>query len=184
MAGSLIVVSGPSGSGKTSIVRALLLQLPQLEFSVSATTRAKRAGETHGKDYHFLVENEFRRRVAAGEFVEWEEIYGNLYGTLRAEVDAGLASGRVILFDIDVKGALSIKRQYPEAVLIFIRPPGIEELERRLRARLTEDEASLARRMERAAMEMDLGKKFDYAVVNDSLSRATDEVVTIVRKHL
>lgn len=184
MAGGLIAVSGPSGSGKTTIARTLLRDISSLRFSVSATTRPMRGGEREGVDYYYLDREEFRRRVAAGEFVEWEEVYGNLYGTLRVEVDGALTRGQHLLFDVDVKGALSIKARYPAALLIFIRPPSRETLEARLRARSTEDEATILRRMARTDMELELGARFDHQVVNDVLERAIAETKEIVEHYL
>lgn len=182
--GKLVVISAPSGAGKTSVARAVLRRHPSLEFSVSATTRPKRGEEVNGKDYHFLTREEFTRRVTAGEFVEWEEIYHEYYGTLKAEVDQALAKGRHLLFDIDVKGGLSIKKQYPEALLIFIRPPSMEILRQRLENRHTESDTTLRRRLERVPMEMNLGERFDRQVVNDVLERAIEEVEEIVRRYL
>jgi guanylate kinase len=182
--GKIVVVAAPSGSGKTSIAKEILLRHPSFRFSVSATTRPKRPTETHGKDYFFLDRAEFEKRVAAGEFVEWETIYGNLYGTLKCEVDAALVQGSHLMFDVDVKGALSIKRAYPEACLIFIRPPSVEILEQRLRARHTEDAETLRQRMERVPMELDQARLFDHQVVNDVLSIAADEVDAIVKQHI
>lgn len=182
--GRIVVVAAPSGSGKTSIAKEILRRYPSLRFSVSATTRPKRPAETDGKDYFFLERAEFEKRIAAGAFVEWETIYGNLYGTLRSEVDAALAQGMHLMFDVDVKGALSIKRAYPEACLIFIRPPSVEVLEQRLRARLTEDAETLRQRMARVPMELEQAALFDHVVVNDVLDKATDEVDAIVKHHL
>lgn len=182
--GRLIVISAPSGAGKTSIARAILERTPHTRFSVSATTRAKRATEREGIDYYFLTREEFRRRVDAGEFAEWEEIYGDYYGSLCAEIDRALAKGERILFDVDVKGGLSIKRLYPEALLIFIEPPSVEILQERLRNRKTEDPETLRKRMDRVPMEMDLGKNFDHRVVNDRLDRAIGEVEQIVHNYL
>jgi guanylate kinase len=182
--GTIVVIAAPSGAGKTSIAKEILRRNPVLRFSVSATTRPMRDGELEGKDYFFLAKDEFRRRVDAGEFVEWEEIYGNYYGTLQCEVDAALAGGRHILFDVDVKGALSIKRKYPQALLIFVSPPSLAVLEQRLRARRTEDEKTLARRLERVPMEMAQASKFDRVVVNDALDRAIAEVQEIVEHHI
>src|SRR5512132_1952414 len=145
--GKLIVISAPSGAGKTTIAREILKRNPSLEFSVSATTRPVRTGEEHGRDYFFLTREEFERRVHAGEFVAREEIYGNLYGTLKSELERALRNGRHLLFDLDVKGGLSIKRQYPDALLIFIEPPSMEVLRQRLQNRRTEDAATFARRM-------------------------------------
>lgn len=182
--GKLIVVSAPSGAGKTTIVRAILEKYPSMLFSVSAATRPKRDSEIDGEDYFFLPRQEFERRVQAGELVEWEEIYGNLYGTLKSEVDKALSGGNVMLFDIDVKGGLSIKRLYPhDSVLIFIKPPSIEILEARLRGRKTEDTATFRRRMDRVAMELGMASQFDYQVVNDDLPTAIAEVDTIVQAH-
>ncbi len=184
MAGGLIVVSGPSGSGKTTIARTLLRDMPSFRFSVSATTRPMRTGEREGVDYHYLSRDEFHRHVAAGEFVEWEEVYGNLYGTLRVEVDGALARGQNLLFDVDVKGALSIKERYPGALLIFIRPPSRAMLEARLRARSTEDESTVLRRLARTDMELELGSRFDRQVVNDVLDRTIAETKAIVEQYL
>ena len=181
--GKLIVISAPSGSGKTTIAKEILKRYPSLGFSVSATTRAKRLDEVDGRDYFFLTESEFKKRVAAGEFVEWEEMYGNLYGTLKTEVDRALSSGRDLLFDLDVKGGLSIKKQYPQALLIFIRPPSTETLKERLLKRQTEDEETLRRRLARAQMELELGNAFDYQVVNDELDRAIREVQNVIEQH-
>jgi guanylate kinase len=182
--GKLLVVSAPSGAGKTTIVKAILAKYPAMLFSVSATTRPKRDVEVEGTDYFFLPRVEFERRIASGELVEWEEIYGNLYGTLKAEVDKALTTGRTMLFDIDVKGGLSIKRMYPhDSVIIFIKPPSIEILRERLRNRKTEDDATFKRRMDRVAMELGMASRFDYQVVNDNLEQAIAEVDKLVIEH-
>jgi guanylate kinase len=182
--GRLIVISAPSGAGKTSIARSILERTTGFRFSVSATTRPKRETETDGIDYFFLTREEFLHRVQGGAFAEWEEIYGNYYGTLRSEIDRALATGERILFDIDVKGGLSIKRLYPEALLIFVEPPSIEVLYERLRHRGTESEATLKQRMERVPMELALGAGFDHRIVNDVLERAIAEVQGIVANYL
>ncbi|MEK6757206.1 MAG: guanylate kinase [Bacteroidota bacterium] len=182
--GKLIVVSAPSGAGKTTIVKAILAKYPSLLFSVSATTRPIRAGEVDGRDYFFLQREEFERRIKAGQLVEWEEIYENLYGTLKSEVDKPLSAGKTMLFDIDVKGALSIKHHYPnDAVVIFIRPPSVEVLRSRLLNRKTEDEATMKRRLDRVTMELETGNQFDYQVINDDLQTAVREVEQIIAKH-
>lgn len=182
--GKLIVVSAPSGAGKTTIVRTMMAKYPSMLFSVSATTRPQRAGESNGKDYFFLTKEEFERRIQAGELVEWEEIYGNYYGTLKNEVDRALQNGGVMMFDIDVKGGLSIKKHYPDdTVLIFIKPPSVEALHRRLLDRKTEDEATVARRMTRVPMELEKGDEFQYQVVNDDLQIALAEVERILTTH-
>jgi len=182
--GKLIVVSAPSGSGKTTIAHEILRRNPTLSFSVSATTRKQRAGEVDGKDYFFLTPEGFKRRVDAGDFVEWEELYGDSYGTLKSEVDRALQHGQHLLFDVDVKGGLSIKRQYPEALLIFIEAPNMEVLKQRLVGRHTEDEEAISRRLERVPMELEMGKEFDHQVVNDELTHAIDEVQRLVYSYL
>lgn len=182
--GKLIVVSAPSGAGKTTIVKAILKKYPSMLFSISAATRARRETEVDGKDYYFLSRQEFERRIQAGELVEWEEIYGNLYGTLKQEVNKALSSGKVMLFDIDAKGGLSIKRTYPrDSVLIFIKPPSIDILETRLRGRKTEDDTTFKRRMDRVAMELGMASQFDFQVVNDDLQSAIAEVDKLVLAH-
>src|SRR5512143_154102 len=181
----LIVISAPSGSGKTTIAREILKLHPELVFSISATTRPIRQGEAEGRDYFFLTREEFERRIRLQELVEWEEIYGDYYGSLKAEVDRALAAGRSMVFDVDVKGALSIKRKYPaESLLIFIKPPSVEVLERRLRERRTEDPGAVRKRMERVAMELAQAPAFDAVVVNDRLEQAVADVDRIVRNAL
>jgi guanylate kinase len=183
--GKLIVISAPSGSGKTTIAKGIMKMNPSLGFSVSATTRKKRENEVDGKDYFFLTEEDFNRRVQASEFVETEEVYpGKLYGTLKSEVERLLSAGHDVLFDLDVKGGLAIKKQFPEACLIFIRPPSFDVLKQRLEGRKTEDRATVDNRLERVPLELELGKQFEYQVVNDELQTAIDEVQRIVIKHL
>ncbi len=181
----LFVLSAPSGSGKTTIARRMLQQFPSLQFSVSATTRTQRPREVNGKDYFFLSREEFERRAAQGGLIEWEEIYGNLYGTLKSEVDRVLREGGHLLFDIDVKGALSIKRLYGDAaVLIFIRPPSMDVLRERLEHRGTDSAEVVDRRMQRAAWELDQAPLFDHVVLNDDLARSVPEVAGIVTTHM
>jgi guanylate kinase len=179
----LIVISAPSGCGKTTIARAILHRHPGMLFSVSATTRTKREHEEDGKDYFFLTPEDFRKRIERHELAEWEEIYGNYYGTLKSEIDAALRNGRSMMFDIDVNGALSIKRLYPnDAVLIFIKPPSIAILTERLKNRNTETAETISRRLERVPMELGKAPEFDFAVVNDDLPKAVDTVDAIVVK--
>jgi guanylate kinase len=177
----LVVISAPSGAGKTTIARRLLAAHPEIEFSVSSTTRAMRPGEVDGRDYFFLSREEFDRRIAAGDLVEWEEIFGNKYGTLRSEVAARLAAGKRLLFDVDVKGGLSIRRAFPDdAILIFVAPPSMAVLRARLEQRNTETPETLARRLARAQMEMEAAGSYDRTVVNDDLERAVGEVEAIL----
>jgi guanylate kinase len=178
----LIVLSAPSGSGKTTIAREILRRHPELRFSVSATTRPKREYETDGKDYFFLTKEEFESKIQNNALAEWEQIYGNYYGTLRSEIDSALRSGTAMMFDIDVKGALSIKQQYPDdTILIFITPPSIEVLTERLHNRKTEDVATIRRRLERVPMEMAKAVEFDTSIVNDDLQKAISDVDAVIQ---
>lgn len=181
----LFVLSAPSGAGKTTIARSMLRQFPSLRFSVSATTRPRRPRETDGKDYFFLSRDEFEARVADGGLVEWEEIYGNLYGTLKSEVDRVLEDGGHMLFDIDVKGALSIKRLYGDAaVTIFILPPSLDVLRQRLEHRGTDSAEVVERRMQRSAWELEQVPLFDQSVLNDDLARSVPGVAGIIAAHM
>lgn len=177
----LIVISAPSGSGKTTVAHEILRRHPEMRFSVSATTRSRREREVDGKDYFFLTRNEFEQNISAGRMVEWEEIYGFYYGTLRSEVEKAFSTGQPMLFDVDVKGALSIKAHYPqESVLIFVKPPSMEALEDRLTRRQTENAETIRKRLDRVPMEMSAAEQFDHVVVNDDLQTAVAEVDAIV----
>jgi guanylate kinase len=183
--GTLIVLSAPSGGGKSTIAKALFAAFPNLRFSISATTRAVRPGEVNGREYYFLKIEEFERRIKAGELVEYEQIYGDYYGTLKSEIEKAFQNNEPILFDVDVKGALSIKGAYPnEAILIFLQPPSFEVLKSRLVNRNTENAEALKRRLERVKMELELGRRFDYQVINDDLNHAIAEVKSVVEKYL
>ncbi len=181
----IIALTAPSGAGKTTIAHRLLAAVPGLRFSVSATTRPPRAHEQHGVDYHFVGGERFRELAAAGAFVEFEEVYpGRFYGTLLSEVERALLTGSVLL-DVDVKGALNVKKLYGDrALTIFIAPPSLETLEARLRARNTETEATLATRLERARTELAYAPRFDHTVVNDSLEVAVAETLNLVHSFL
>ena len=177
----VVVISGPSGAGKSSFVKALLRgNGGDLVYSVSATTRAKRAHEADAKDYFFLTRDEFQRRVEAGDFVEHAQVHGEMYGTLRSQIEQVLDSGRNVLLDVDVQGGQAVRGVYPDAVLIFVLPPSIEDLEERLRARGTDREDRINVLLENAQREIALMREYDYAVVNDDLETATRKVLAIV----
>jgi guanylate kinase len=182
----LIIIAAPSGAGKTSIVKHLLSTLPdQLGFSVSCATRAPRAGETHGSDYYFITPQEFTRRVEAGEFAEWEMVYeGKFYGTLHSELQRIWDQRQAPLLDIDVKGGLQIKKQYPQSLSLFIEPPSLEVLRERLAARGTETPDSLQMRLNKASEECSYRNQFDHIIVNDQLEKACKEAVSLVKDYL
>ena len=179
----LFVISGPSGAGKGTLVTRVRERRSNLVLTVSATTRAPRKGEVDGVNYFFLTREEFDRRVANGEFVEWAEVHGNCYGTLVSEVQSKLASGSSLILEIDVQGALQVKERFPEAVLIFIKPPSLEVLRERLVGRGTETPETIELRMANAADELALADRYDDVVVNDDLDRATDELVRVLDMH-
>jgi guanylate kinase len=181
--GNLFIVSSPSGGGKTTLIRRLIADPPgaPLHFSVSHTTRPRRAGERHGREYYFVNEAAFRRMAARGAFLEHNLVHGRHYGTSRAEVLGRLARGEDVVLDIDVQGARDIRRAYPKAVSIFIVLPSPKELERRLKSRGLDEEEEIRRRLRAARSEIRQAKQFQYVIVNDDLERATFELQSIVR---
>jgi guanylate kinase len=174
MKGKLIIFSAPSGSGKTTIVKHLLNRGYNFEFSVSATSRPARGQEVHGKDYYFLSTDDFRSKITKNEFLEWEEVYpGKYYGTLKSEVERIRNKGNHVVFDVDVVGGCNIKEYYGnEALSVFIQPPSIEELEKRLKLRSTDSDEVIAERVAKAAFEMTFANRFDIIIVNDVLANA------------
>ncbi len=186
MGGKIIIVSAPSGAGKTTTVKHLLQQNFGLEFSVSATSRQPRPGEINGKDYHFIPESEFRQKIENREFLEWEEVYeGILYGSLKSEVNRILNLGKSVIFDVDVVGGLNIKKFYGnDALAIFITPPSVEELEKRLKKRSTETEEKINTRIAKAKKEMEFAGQFDVIIVNDVLSTALADAEKAVARFL
>ncbi|MDQ1257792.1 MAG: guanylate kinase [Candidatus Hydrogenedentes bacterium] len=183
MAGSgiVFVISAPSGAGKKTVLDRVFARDGRLAYAVSATTRQPRPGEIDGKDYVFLGETEFRRRIESGAFVEWAEVHGHLYGTLHEQLDRKLESGMDVVVEIDVQGMRSLKALRGDLVTVFMMPPSIEELERRIRVRGANDEASIVLRVSNARMEIDARHEFDYIVVNDVLENAVDDLWAIVR---
>jgi guanylate kinase len=181
--GKLIVFSAPSGSGKTTIVRHLLKQDElNLEFSISATSREKRGEEIDGKDYYYMSTKEFKNKIKADEFLEWEEVYrDNFYGTLKTEIERIWAMGKHVIFDIDVSGGLRIKRKYPEQTLaVFVKPPSIDELKIRLKKRKTESEDKINMRVAKASAELATAPLFDVIIENDTLNHALNEAYDLV----
>ena len=183
MENKVMVFSAPSGAGKTTIVTHLLKTFNKLEFSVSATSRAPRGQEVDGKDYYFLSVKEFKKRIKNNEFVEYEEVYpGSFYGTLKSEVERIWAKGNVIMFDVDVKGGVSIKKIFGEkAFTVFIMPPSLEVMEQRLRARGTDSEEAIKTRVAKAAEEMTYAAKFDAVLVNDVLEESFEKAERLVK---
>lgn len=181
--GKLIVFSAPSGSGKTTIVHHLLTSPElKLDFSISATSRPSRGKEVDGKDYYFISADQFKNHIENNEFVEWEEVYhNNFYGTLKSEIKRIWDNGKNVIFDIDVKGGLNIKRQYPEQTLaIFVQPPSIEEMEIRLRNRQTDTEEKILERVAKAEKEIKFAKDFDVILLNDDLEIAKQKAFDLV----
>ena len=178
--GLLIVVSGASGTGKGTVCKKILSDLPEVAYSISATTRAPRPGEVDGKEYYFLSVAEFKSWIADGKFLEHAEVYGNFYGTPLNKIEERLNRGEDILLEIDVQGALNVKRKCPEGVYIFLLPPSLEELKRRIEGRGTETPESLNRRMKNALAEINVGLEYDYVVVNDSIENAAEKIKAIL----
>ena len=185
--GKLFVFSAPSGSGKTTIVHHLLKQPAlNLDFSISATSRDKRGKEIHGKDYYFISAKDFQKHISNDDFIEWEEVYtNNYYGTLKAEIERIWSLGKHVIFDIDVVGGLNIKQQFPKQTLaIFVQPPSIEEMERRLRGRQTDSEEKIKERVAKAEKELKFAKDFDVILVNDNLEDAKAEAYKLVENFI
>jgi len=183
-AGKIIVISAPSGTGKTTIIKTILNETSDLVFSVSATTRKKRKNETDGVDYLFLTNEEFEKKIEKNEFVEWEKFYDYYYGTLKSSIEDNIHNGISVVLELDVKGALSIKKIYQEANLIFILPPSYDEIVKRLKKRNTESESDLNKRIERAKMELRFKDKFDYLIKNENLEKAIEETEILINKIL
>jgi guanylate kinase len=184
--GKLVIFSAPSGAGKTTIVKHLLKQGFDFEFSISATTRPKRVGETDGKDYYFLSVEDFERRIENSEFLEWEEVYaGSYYGTLKSEVERIRDNGKHVLFDVDVVGGINIKRYYgDDALAVFIQPPSVDELKKRLISRSTDSSEVIQNRVDKAFHELSFATEFDVIIVNDDLETAFKDTEETVKQFL
>lgn len=178
--GKLFVISGCSGVGKGTLLKFFLEKNPQIELSISATTRKPRPGEVDGVNYFFLTKEEFETAVKNNEFLEWAEFNGNFYGTKEAYVEKKLNEGKNVILEIETRGAFQIKEKKPDVVLIFILPPSLDELEHRLRGRNTEDEAAIQNRLHEAYRELECSKKYDYCIVNDDLNQAVKELEEVI----
>jgi guanylate kinase len=186
MEGKLFIFSAPSGSGKTTIVKSLLEKDLGLEFSISAASRPSRENEVHGKDYHFLSTEDFKEKINNDEFVEWEEVYENrFYGTLKSELDRIWKKGHHAIFDVDVIGGLNIKKKYPKKALsVFVMPPSIEELEKRLISRSTDSNKDITTRINKANEELQYANQFDIIIINDKLEKAIEEAALAVKNFI
>lgn len=182
--GKLIVLSGPSGTGKTTLCRELVKRIPGLVFSISATTRDKRPGEKNSYDYYFLSPAEFKSKIKAREFLEWAKVYSHYYGTLKKPITANLAKGVSVLLDIDMQGALQVKDKFPQAILIFILPPSLEELRQRLIRRKRDSLATIARRMKQIEEEMKYIPQYDQVVINKDLAKTVKCLQRIVKNRI
>ena len=176
----LLVISGSSGVGKGTVIKSLLEKCPDLNLSISCTTRNKREGEVHGVNYFYLTQEEFDNAVAQDEFLEWAKFSGNCYGTKESYIEECLANQKNVLLEIDTQGALQIKEKMPEALLIFIAPPSFEELEARLRGRHTETEEAIQKRLKCVKSELENSKQYDYVIVNDKVENAVEKILKII----
>lgn len=181
--GKLLIFSAPSGSGKTTLVKYIMENIDNLLFSISATSRSPRGSEVNGKDYYFLSVDDFRKKIEDNKFVEWEEVYGGrYYGTLISEVERIRNSGNHVVFDVDVVGGVNIKNQFKDdALAVFVMPPSLEELEKRLISRNTDSDDDIRIRIEKAEFELTFAPKFDYIIINDDLEKAKKEVLNTVK---
>lgn len=178
----LVVISGPSGSGKGTLCEMLRQAFPDLNYSISVTTRPPRSNEKDGVDYFFVSDEEFKRLLQKGEFLEWAEVYGHYYGTPRSVVESALASGRDVLLEIDIQGASKVRELFPEAVLIFIKPPSLDELSDRITKRGTDDAKSIDTRMSSARQELQAARKYDYVVENDQKEKAFAKLMELIKR--
>lgn len=182
----MVIFSAPSGAGKTTIVKRLLKHYPDLKFSISACTREKRLNEVDGKDYYFMSAGDFRDKIRGNEFIEWEEVYpDHFYGTLRSEVERIWKEGNHVIFDVDVIGGLTIKKQFgAQALSLFVEPPSIEELKNRLINRSEDSKENIQKRVAKAKQEMTYADQFDQVIINENLEKATGEAITVVSRFL
>jgi len=179
--GRLFIISAPSGAGKSTVIEEMRKRVPELAFSISYTTRPKRAGETDGVDYIFVDKSKFDEMIRNDEFVEWAHVHDHLYGTLKRQLEEMMQKGRDVLLDIDVQGGANIKRQFPDAISIFLLPPDMETLKRRLAGRGTDKEEEIELRLANARMEMKYRNRYDHNVINDTVGRASENIIRIMK---
>jgi guanylate kinase len=182
MNGKLYIISAPSGAGKTTIINQILKKLPNLKFSISFTTRKKRINEVDGVDYYFIEKNKFEKMINQNELLEWAKVHNNYYGTPKKYIYDNINKGFNVLLDIDVQGADQVRKIHKDGIFIFIAPPTMEELEKRLKARKTENSNTLAERLKNAKQEMEYKDKYDYVVINDIIENAVSEIIKIICK--
>ena len=180
MSAKLLVISGSSGVGKGTVIKSLLAKCPNLNLSISCTTRNPRPGEENGVNYFFITQKKKKKGIENNDFVEWAEFSGNLYGTRQSYINECLSNDKNVLLEIETQGALQIKQKIPDAVLIFIAPPSLEELEARLRGRHTESEEAIQKRLDFVKLEIENSKKYDYVVVNDTVDNAVNQILKII----
>ena len=180
--GHLFIISGPSGAGKSTILRAILEKKPQLRYSISYTTRPRRSNEQDGVDYHFISELAFREKIHANELAEWADVHGHLYGTWAPYIEEALSSGQDVLLDIDVEGAKKLFSEYPEAISVFLRPPSMKELEKRLVKRHTDSPATVKQRLKNAEVEMAQAHHYDHIILNDNLAETVSGLEAIIQE--
>lgn len=179
--GFLIVLSGPSGTGKNTLINQVIPHIPNLQYSISATTRKPRPGETDGVDYFFISDAEFDQMIATGEFLEWAEFVGNRYGTPRFFIEEKISQGQTVIMDVDIQGALQIKRRMHDAVLVFLLPPTWEELRKRLNKRGKDSDEVITKRLEHSFEELKYIVDYDYFIINDQLDKAVERLITIIK---
>ena len=182
--GALIIVTGPSGVGKSTLLNRLLAEYDRFTFAISCTTRIARTGEVDGREYYFVQSDEFESKIEADEFIEWERLHANHYGTLKSEIERLIDSGKHVIHDIDVSGALNVREQYPEAFLIFVMPPSLDDLEKRLRKRNSDSDEQIKIRLSRSQREIDKAPLFDCQIVNDELEESYSSLLCCLEDYL
>lgn len=183
MRGHLFIFSGPSGAGKGTVREKVFKKIDNISYSVSCTTRKPREGEIDGRDYHFISVDEFKHEIAENMFIEWAEVHGNFYGTSRTFIEPLLEQGKDVMLEIDVQGALQVKKKMPECVTVFLSPPSMQILEKRLRGRGSNDEEDIKLRMKNAEIEMSYANSYDHKIINDDVDKASEELINLINSY-